>query len=97
MAALDDDPELRDLLEKQRRYGVRRAVLAGIIALGAAGAGVVAVLYGRSLDASQAHSDMHFFFPGQMQFVGAIVSVVAVSLKKKSFMVALRMRVRRGL
>jgi len=94
MSSLDDDPELRDLLEKQRRYGVRRAVLAGLIALGVAGAGVVAVLYGRSLDASQAHSDMHFFFPGQMQFVGAIVSGVAVTAALVSFMVALRMRAR---
>ena len=97
MNHLDDDPEFRELLARQRRYGFRRAIRMGFVALAVAAAGAAAIAYGRSLDAAQAHSEVRFAFPWRMQLVGGMLVGVGVIAAAVSFVLALRLRVRRGL
>ena len=94
---LDDDPELAALLERQRRFSARRAVIFGLVALGVTVTGALCILYGRSLEAGQAHADVHFVFPTRLMLMGCLLVGVGGLGAIASFVTAIRLRVRRGL
>ena len=96
-APLDEDPEFRGLLERQRRFAARRALRMALVMAAVTVGGALSFAYGRSLDAAQAHSDVHFYFPGHLMFVGASVTAIGLLSTVVAVVVAVRSRTRRGL
>lgn len=95
--AREVDREIEELLERQRRFATRRALLAAVLSLCALGGGAAAFAYGAYLNAAQADSDVHFYFPDYLQLVGAGVVLVATLTTIVSLVLAVRSRSRRGL